>query len=366
MLVAAPGEEPRILAHGFKDLGGLAWAPSGKEVWFSAARSGASREVFAAGLDGRVRRVFTGLGSLVLQDIARDGRILVSTYDARSRLFFGGAGQPADRELSWFDFSAWPTGRNLTNDGKVVLFGESGEASGSDYVLFTRGTDGSPPVRIATFGPGDAFAFSSDERFAVVTRLRPPAIDLIPIGAGDKRAIPLTGFDERSFRAAGLMSDGRTIWFFGRKTGGVDRYWVTDGAGAAPRPVTPEMQSQAAPYLTPDGRHFVGRVAGGLIALFPRGGGEPQVLPGTAEIVLAGGTFDGRFLYTRETRPYRFPLTVRRLEVSTGRSEPFREISPPDRVATLPVDVELTPDGRHHAYEMMQTLGDLYLIEGLR
>ena len=51
----------RKLTTGWASILGLAWPPSGKEVWFSAARSGSDLGVWGASLDGRVRPVSNAL-----------------------------------------------------------------------------------------------------------------------------------------------------------------------------------------------------------------------------------------------------------------------------------------------------------------
>ena len=88
-------------------LDGLAWAPDGREVWFTASAVGADNAVHALSLDGRVRPVLAGMGRLVLHDVAPDGRVAPRAGDAALR----GAVPPRRREprtsdLSWLDFSA--------------------------------------------------------------------------------------------------------------------------------------------------------------------------------------------------------------------------------------------------------------------
>ena len=361
--VILPGGKARTLSGDFMDLGNLAWSSRGDEVWFAGARKGTRRELFAVSLSGRERWIHGGPGSVDLHDIARDGRVLVATRDHRFRAFFGGADLPLDRELSWFDA---PDALQLSHDGKVVLLGETGEAAGASYLHFVRDTDGSPPVRVDTCGAGDRGSLSPDGRFVVVARLRPPVVDVIPVGAGPTRKLPLPGFDESPGRLAGLMADGRTVWFAGTRRPGGLRYWITDASGAPPRPVSPEIEGAVWPGITPDEESFLGRIEGNRLAFLPRSGGEPQAIAGvTDEDQIAGISADGRSLFVH--RPvWRFPATVRRVDVVTGHSDPLREISPPDSAGAYDLGVLVTPDGRHYAYTMTQSLGELYVIEGLR
>lgn len=58
---------------------GLAWAPSGREIWFTATRPGlAAPHVRAVSLSGRERAVYAAPDWLVLHDISTAGRVLLS------------------------------------------------------------------------------------------------------------------------------------------------------------------------------------------------------------------------------------------------------------------------------------------------
>ena len=66
------------LSAGWASVDGLAWAPSGREVWFTAARSGVIRSLYAVSLSGKLRLVASYPGTLTLCDISRSGRVLIS------------------------------------------------------------------------------------------------------------------------------------------------------------------------------------------------------------------------------------------------------------------------------------------------
>jgi hypothetical protein len=60
---------------------------------------------------------------------------------------------------------------------------------------------------------------------------------------------------------------------------------------------------------------------------------------------------------------------VLRVELATGRREPWLDTSPPDPAGIGQLDAvgtALTPDGRYYAYGYLRTLSDLFLVEGLR
>ncbi len=62
---------------------GIAWAPSGQEVWFTCASKGLWRALRAVTLDDKVRTVLQVPGSLFLGDIGLDGTVLLSHDNAR-------------------------------------------------------------------------------------------------------------------------------------------------------------------------------------------------------------------------------------------------------------------------------------------
>ena len=115
------------LSSGWKNLKGLAWSPKGDEVWFSADRMTRSQFVYAVTLSGKERLVLQAPGWMRLQEISRDGRVLLLQASPRSRIMWQQPGASTERDLSWFD---WSTVADLSDDGKKLLFYEWGEASG--------------------------------------------------------------------------------------------------------------------------------------------------------------------------------------------------------------------------------------------
>jgi hypothetical protein len=80
----------------YYDWWGLAWAPGGKEVWFSVAESsGRQCTVFAMDLAGHERMMFRAPGALTVHDVSAEGRLLASLDQVAHRLetsrFAGGA-----------------------------------------------------------------------------------------------------------------------------------------------------------------------------------------------------------------------------------------------------------------------------------
>jgi hypothetical protein len=76
-------------------------------------------------------------------------------------------GESKERDLSWHD---WTVPRDLSDDGTLVSFDETGEAGGETGGLYVRQTDGSPAVRL---GDGRSPTFSPDGKWVLA---RSPAV----------------------------------------------------------------------------------------------------------------------------------------------------------------------------------------------
>ncbi len=130
---------------------GLAWSPDGKEIWFTASKSGTDRTLYATSLDGKQRIVARLPGALMLLDIAKDGRVLLVRATWRRELLGVFANDAKQHELSWLDYT-YPS--DLSADGKTLLFDEEGgggaldysKSGGLTYAVYIRKTDGSPAV----------------------------------------------------------------------------------------------------------------------------------------------------------------------------------------------------------------------------
>ena len=117
---------------------------------------------------------------IVLQDIARDGRILVSLSRCAPSIRAAVAGETRERDLSWHEGSY---AKGLTPDGKTLLFDEGAE--GDFHAIYVRPTDGSPAKHI---GDGRSMAISPDGRWvATNARERGSKLVLLPTGAGEPR-----------------------------------------------------------------------------------------------------------------------------------------------------------------------------------
>ena len=80
---------------------------------------------------------------LIVQDIARDGRVLAHSDDWPMTMMCLPPGAPREVDLTWLDFSA---GRALSDDGRDLVFTESGAGAGAKGATNIHKTDGSAPA----------------------------------------------------------------------------------------------------------------------------------------------------------------------------------------------------------------------------
>ncbi len=339
---------------------GLAWSPDGHEVWFTGARSGVSRGLYAVTLEGKERLLARVTGTLTLKDVFRDGRVLLAHDDLSTKVFVRIQNEARERDLSWLD---WSTPEAISSDGKVLLFVESGEGGGNTYAVYLRKTDGSPAVRI---GEGSAFDLSADGKWVIAGPLRTPRqLVLLPTGPGEVR--PLTN-DAIHHWAGGFLPDGKGFGFIGNEPGRPPRAYVQRIGSPTPRAVTPEGVLPQA--ISPDGKLLAVLDRDGKLLLYPVEGGEPRAVPGFSPLLRAGPPWirgwsnDGRSLYVRRSH---LPARVYRFDLATGREALWLELMPADTAGLVYIGAIVpTPDGNSYAYSANYTLSQLFLVEGIK
>ena len=103
-------------------------------------------------------------------------------------------------------------------------------------------------------------------------------------------------------------------------------------------------------------------------ALYPLRGGDPRPIPGLVkgEQPLRFDA-DGTHLFIRTDAQDHPFARIARLDLRSGRKEPWKEIRPPDPQGVSWIDfVFLGPGGRSYVYSYSHDLSTLYLVEGLR
>jgi Tol biopolymer transport system component len=336
---------------------GLAWAPDGAEVWYTATDGGLQYAIHAAGVGRPEHRIFSAPVGLILEDIARDGRLLTSQYDRLAQVSTWKAGEPVDHDISWLDSSF---ARDLSADGSRVLLSSSGPGSSPSYDVYVCALDGSAATRI---GNGQAQQLSPDGRSALSVVYGPPRqLIILPIGPGERTVVP-TG--TVSVAAARWLGDGRRLLLVGTEPGQRQQAYVLDLAGGSPRAIAAPGITYAAERLavSPDGRRVVLRSPEGTVMIYAVDGAPPVAVKGLrSDEMPLGWSSDSSKVLVQEAEPR--PGLVR-VDPATGARERFVELHPHDSTFSLN-HLIATPDGRTYVANTGRLQMTLYVAENLR
>jgi Tol biopolymer transport system component len=339
---------------------GLAWNPSGSEIWFTATHGERPPALQAVSLSGSERQIHAGPDWLVLHDVSRDGRSLMTVNSVQLGVSCQPGGETAERDLTWIGGS---TVRDISADGQTLIFTEDlfGAVNGTPRV-FRRSLDGSPAVNL---GLGAAAALSPDGKW-VLTSLH-DEWTLLAAGAGASRTLPMGSV--RTIGAAAWLPDGRGIVFAGseREWSTTLRIFVQDVDGGPPRPITPDGVTLPA-HAGATGAWALGRSDQGW-SLYPLNGGAPRSLPALRpQDDPVRWTVGGESIYVVDREP--FWSTSRdliRVDVATGKRTVVRTLAPADSVGLDNInEVTITPDGRAYCYTYLRRLGRLFTVAGLQ
>ena len=340
---------------------GLAWSPSGEEIWFTATEAGANRSLYAVNPSGKLRVVTRVPGGLKLHDISKVGRVLLTRESPRVGILGMLAGDTRERDMSWLDYSF---AADLTADGRTLLFDEEGEAGGANYTIYVRKADRSPVVRL---GEGNALALSPDGKWALSILPTPGSpFLLLPTGTGEHKQLPLEGVSPE--QAAAWLPDGKQIVFTASEQGKGMRLYVQNVEGGKPRPISPEGIVSALPgfTVTPDGKYVAAIGADRKAMLYPVEAGQARPISG-----LLDGEFplrfspDGKWLFVWKRGDV--PARISRVEVETGKREVWKDLLPADPAGVERIsNVLVAPDGKSYVYCYARLLSDLFVVEGLK
>jgi hypothetical protein len=352
----------RTVSPGWSSAWGLAWSPSGREIWFTAADVGRAQSLHAVTLSGQSRVVLRAPARLLLHDVSKEGRVLLARETARGGLICLPPGQKEERDLSWFD---WSTAADISPDGRTILFCERGEGTKAAPTVYMRAADGSPAVKL---GEGRPLALSPDGEWAAVVKegSKRETLTLLPTGPGEPRTLPsgaITGYVEAAF-----FPGGKRILILGTEDGFARRCYIQDLEAGDPHPVSPAGTSVefTGNPISPEGRSFAARGAEGKILIYPVAGGTPQPVRGLeAGSVPVRWSGDGRslFAFSREHVPAR----VYRLNLASHVKELWRELLPADATGIVGIStIDLSSDGRAYIYTYDHRMSELYVADGLR
>ena len=346
---------------------GLAWSPDGKEIWFTASKSGVDRTLYATTLDGKERMVLRLPGAVMIFDIFKDGRVLLMRASWRRELIGMTADDTKQHDLSWLDYT-YPA--DLSGDGKTLLFDEEGgggsldysKSGGLSYAVYIRKTDGSPAVLL---GEGGAVSLSPDGKSVIAqTQDSPSQLKLLTTGAGEAE-----GPDQRQYQSClgPLVSRREARSVLGQRT----RQGRDGSTSATPptgknQPITPEGVNGTAFVISPDSQTVAGigptrrdistRWPAVSRASFPDSTLESSPSP-------LAPTAGPLYIY----QPGELPARVDRLDLHTGQRTLWRQLMPSDPAGVETIGpILMTPDAKTCVFGYHRMLADLYLVEGLK
>ncbi|HXJ86081.1 MAG TPA: protein kinase [Candidatus Binatia bacterium] len=364
VIVDRKGKE-KLRRGPFISVEGVAWSPSGDEVWAAATTTeGWANAILGFGPNKKDRVVLRLPGITRLHDVSRDGQLLISKESWRSGLQFRGQGDAKERDLAWLDYAAL---HDLSSDGKEIAFDDWGSAAGATGLGYLRKTDGSPAVKLGTWGQA---VFSPDGSRVLVfdqSSLGSVKFDILPTGVGEPQSLSPNHMQQAA--SPGWMPDGKSIYFAGADGQGWRMYLQDDGGGS-PRAVTPlisvKRNHSESHLVSPDGKFIFARDVNERGKLYPIDGGEPRSIPGwTPEDMWVTWGTDGQSAYIYDDD--KTSARLYRLNLSSGKREQIRTLAPSDADGvTAVLNVRMTADGKTYAYSYDRELSELFVVAGVK
>ncbi len=341
------------LSPGWASVDGLAWAPSGREVWFTAARSGVIRSLYAIDLSGKLRLVVSYPGTLTLFDISRSGRVLVSREQLRMMMAGTVNGDEKGTDLSWFDYSHV---EDISADGRVILFDETGEGGGPHHSTYIRRTDARSAIRV---GDGFAMAISPDGDWAVtMTDGDQASLNLVPLTPGQPHILSGHGLRYDWVR---FFPGGKRLLAGGGLAGGPMHLFTQTLDGGRPEPLNTNAYL-VHPAISPDGSQIAGVDQEHRLVILPVAGGEPKVIATNFSPIVLRWSRQGKSLVAQLNSE---SAKLLRVDLETGRYKPWKEIAPVDSTGVSAIwPGALSEDERTFVYSFQRDLSELFVVDG--
>jgi len=349
-------EKETKLSSGWESLQGILWSPAGDEVWFTASGSGTAVNPHAVTLAGKLRTITNVPGGMWLED-QRNGTALMVTHQQRIGIRGRAAGAKDERELGWL---GWSIIRDISQDGRKVLFVEEGDGGGPNYTVFLRDTDGSPPLRISD---GNALAVSPDAGWVITKPAKGGPLSLVPSGAGESRQLT---HDAISYGRVRWLPDGKRLLALGIEAGHGARDYLIDLNTGDSKPITPE--GVAGVEVSPDGKSAVVAGPDGKWGIWPLQGSGIRLIPGLdSAYSVTGWSADGASVYATSSSSNETTVKVYRVNASTGKMDLWRTFGTESSTGVTEVyPPRLSRDGNAYAYGYVRVLSEAYAVTGLK
>jgi hypothetical protein len=346
----------KILSSGWTAVQGILWSPTGDEIWFTSAKGGIATNPRAVTLSGKERAIASVPEGMWLEDL-REGAVLIVTHHRRVGIRGMPPGGKEERELGWLDYSVLD---DLVADGRKILFEEAGSGGGTNYTVFVRDSDGSPPVRI---GEGMGQAISPDAKWVITQPAKGGPLRLVPTGAGEARQLT---HDNVNYQKARWLAGGKEVLAIGVEPGHGARDYLISVSSGDSKPLTPEGVVGVTP--APDGRSIVVLGPEGIWGIWPLDGGGLRPIPGLdSNYRVSGWSPDGVSVFAVPTLQHERTGKIYRVNVVTGKMELSKTIGDGLPAGTVTMSGTFMPAaGGSYAYRYQQTLSQLYLVRGMK
>ncbi|HEV8145122.1 MAG TPA: hypothetical protein VGP79_02000, partial [Bryobacteraceae bacterium] len=355
VVIVQPNGKSRAVSIGWASIGGLAWAPSGREIWFTAAKTGAIKSLWAATLEGKVRPIAAMPGPMILHDISTEGRVLISGGLRRTHMMGMLKGDTVERDFSLFDWSAV---EDISADGNLLLFDESGEGGGANWAVYLHNAHTGANTRL---GDGRAGALAPDGSWvAVIDPQGTPEITLVPVGEGARRKVATGGLTPNWVR---YFPDGQRLLITGSQKGGKMQLSIVPLDGSPPIALGFYFRNAV---VSPDGLRVAGMDADGRASVAALNDGAKVVLSPRIGLLPLVWTADGKAIVVQHSDgPDAIHLS--RLDIETGRLTLIRDVMPADPVGFRGLlRVSASASQNAYAYTFLRALSELYVVDGWR
>jgi eukaryotic-like serine/threonine-protein kinase len=354
LCVVGPNHPKQVLSRGWRSIGALNWSPDNHEVWFSGGQPGTDPALYAVTLNGAQRLVSQTGGMIVMQDVARDGRVLLTTVNSRLGIHYLPPNGAPERDLAWLDSSLM---YDLSNDAQSIVFVELSSGQGRNSAIYLRKTDGSPAIQL---GSGNRPSLSPDGKWVACIHheANKSSLMLLPTGPGESRFPKIEGMH---FDGVEWFSDNKRILFTGNETGQATRTWMYDLETNQSTPLTTEGTRGI--RVSPDGKWFI-TVDPHKLLLSPVGGGDSKIIGDLQGESVVRWSGDGRYLFLQQREPA--SIKISRLDVTTRRKEPWLVVKIPEPGAQFLGPLALSEDGKSYAITFQRDLANLFLVRGLK
>ena len=341
------------LTEEFTSERGLAWAPDGRSLWFTATRSGEGSALYEVSLRGKVKLMYRAPGNVQLHDIADNGSVLLSTYSDYTTVSALAPGQSTQRDLSWLDDTYL---FDLSADGKTFIFQYYGPGSGPNYNSYLAKTDGSPPIRL---GEGAAVALSPDGRWVTTILYNNHQTELQPTGPGQTRLLNREGIVDEGENT--WAPDSQHVLFTGTEPGHVSRCYIQDIDGGKAQPLCPEGVTRA--RMSPDGKLLLAREGKDYVLLRSDGTDKRPAKGLDPEDMVIRWSGEGQTVFAYRGSN---PMELLRVNPVTGQKQSLRQISPADPSGIIQIpQLLVSADGNSYVFHCVRKISSLYIVKDL-